>query len=87
MNAPSRYGLTSPAGLEQGRFRIQRDRSGREIAINGAGNCAAVRPTAGRAGQARRAHAAAGEPGRQAPQGPIALDELTALIRAYSGNN
>ncbi len=43
MNGSSRYGLTSPVGLEQGRFRIQRDRSGREIAIERRGQCAAVR--------------------------------------------
>ena len=66
MNAPSRYGLTSPVGIEQGRFRIQRDRSGRAVALNGARQRAAVRPPAGPAGQARRAHAAAGEPRRQA---------------------
>ena len=68
MNGSSRYGLTSPVGLEQGRFRIQRDRSGREVAMNGARQCAPVRRGCRRAGQARRAHAAAGEPGRQASQ-------------------
>ena len=38
MNGPSRYGLTSPAGMEQGRFRIARDASGRDVAVNGRGN-------------------------------------------------
>jgi hypothetical protein len=38
MNPPTPYGLSSPAGLEQGRFRIQRDRAGRETAVNGHGN-------------------------------------------------
>jgi hypothetical protein len=38
MNPPTRYGLSSPAGLEQGRFRIQRDGAGRETAVNGHGN-------------------------------------------------
>jgi len=38
MNPPTRYGLSSPAGLEQGRFRILRDAAGREIAVNGHGN-------------------------------------------------
>jgi hypothetical protein len=36
--APSRYGLSSPAGMEQGRFRIVRDERGRELAVNGFGN-------------------------------------------------
>lgn len=36
--APSRYGLSSPAGMEQGRFRIVRDENGRELVVNGYGN-------------------------------------------------
>ncbi len=38
MIAPSARGLSSPAGLQQGRFRILRDKTGREIAVNGQGN-------------------------------------------------
>ncbi len=34
----SRYGLTSPVGLEQGRFRIKRDSNGKVTAVNGRGN-------------------------------------------------
>ena len=35
---PNRYGLTSPVGMEQGRFRILRNRAGKEVAVNGVGN-------------------------------------------------
>ncbi len=38
MNALTSYGLSSPAGLEQGRFRILRDARGQETAVNGHGN-------------------------------------------------
>lgn len=38
MIEPSRYGLSSPAGLEQGRFLVSRDKNGREVAVNGYGN-------------------------------------------------
>ncbi len=38
LNRPTSIGLTSPVGLEQGRFRITRDRSGSLVAINGNGN-------------------------------------------------
>ena len=38
MIAPNQHGLSSPAGLEQGRFQIQRDRTGQEFAVNGHGN-------------------------------------------------
>jgi hypothetical protein len=34
----SEYGLTSPVGLEQGRFRILRDAKGRATVVNGRGN-------------------------------------------------
>lgn len=86
MNAPSRYGLTSPAGMEQGRFRIQRDRSGREMAINGTGN---LRLFDGLDDDdklsapltAKQASLVAKHRG-----GPIQLAELTVMIRAFAGN-
>lgn len=43
MNPPTRYGLSSPAGLEQGRFRILRDAAGREMAVNGHANAGLFR--------------------------------------------
>jgi hypothetical protein len=43
MNRPTRFGLSSPAGLEQGRFRILRDAEGRETAVNGHGNAGLFR--------------------------------------------
>ena len=38
MNKPSAIGLTSPVGLEQGRFRILRDGNGNQVALNGQAN-------------------------------------------------
>jgi hypothetical protein len=38
LNPVTSYGLTSPAGLDQGRFRISRDALGREVAANGRRN-------------------------------------------------
>ena len=43
LNPVTRYGLTSPAGLEQGRFRISRDPLGRDVAVNGRGNAGLFR--------------------------------------------
>jgi hypothetical protein len=40
---PSVYGLTSPAGLEQGRFRIESRAEGKLFATNGAGNAGLFR--------------------------------------------
>ena len=69
--------------MDQGRFRIERDRSGREMAINGAGN---IRLFDGLRAEARKEGVAlspsAGEPRRQASQGTDRSSrELTALIR------
>ena len=86
MNAPSRYGLTSPVGLEQGRFRIQRDRSGREVALNGTGNLRLFE----RLQDAKSVPAALTEQQSSLVarhrSGPIALDDVSAMIRAYSEN-
>src|SRR5207245_11694579 len=38
LNKTSEYGLTSPAGVEQGRFGISRDAKGNLTAVNGHGN-------------------------------------------------
>ena len=85
MIAPSRYGLSSPAGLEQGRFRIERDRKGREMAINGTGNFKlfegldATKSTVTLS--ARQASLVA-----KHRKGPVEAAELTAMIRAFAGN-
>jgi len=82
MIAPSRYGLSSPAGLEQGRFVISRDSKGREMALNGHGNMklfdgisaqvsAKGIPLSPRTSSLVRKHA----------KGPVELRDLTALIR------
>jgi hypothetical protein len=85
MIAPSRLGLSSPAGMDQGRFRIVRDRDGREMAVNGAGNARLF----GGLGDAEKQDAAL--TARQAALvarhrgGPIAAADLSALIRAFAG--
>jgi len=84
MIAPSRLGLSSPAGMGQGRFRIVRDRDGREMAVNETGNARlfdglgdAAKP--GVALTTRQSNLIARHRG-----GPIAAAELSALIRAYA---
>jgi len=85
MNRPSEVGLTSPVGLEQGRFRILRDRAGNKMAVNGHANAGlfsgmqaqlqarklALSPAAGRiVGENRTA---------------LSSDELGQLIRELVG--
>jgi hypothetical protein len=38
LNPTSQYGLSSPVGMEQGRFRVQRDARGNVSVLNGHGN-------------------------------------------------
>jgi hypothetical protein len=85
MIAPSRYGLSSPAGMTQGRFRIERDRSGHELAVNGSGNIRlfdGIVEAANSKGvtlTARQAALVAKHRG-----GPVALSELRGMIRAFA---
>ena len=86
MIAPSQHGLSSPAGMGQGRFRIVRDRSGREMAVNGAGNARLFdglgnMDRQGTVLTARQASLVAKHRG-----GPIAAGELSAMIRALAWN-
>ena len=38
LNPVSQYGLTSPVGMERGRFRVLRDTTGKRYVVNGRGN-------------------------------------------------
>jgi hypothetical protein len=38
LNRPTSLGLTSPVGLDQGRFRVVKNRRGESVALNGNGN-------------------------------------------------
>jgi hypothetical protein len=84
--APSRYGLSSPAGMEQGRFRILRDAEGREMAVNGHGNARlfdgldAQVDKQGIALSASSSHMV-----RRPPIGPVEARRLTGLIRELVG--
>ena len=82
MNAPSRYGLTSPAGMDQGKFRIKRDASGRDMAVNGRGNAFLMRGVGddlAKSGTSLSRHAA--NLVAKHVQGPIPVDDLVQLIR------
>ncbi|HEU5468949.1 MAG TPA: hypothetical protein VFU77_06550 [Steroidobacteraceae bacterium] len=82
MNAPSRYGLTSPSGMEQGRFRVLRDESGRELAVNGRANSYLMRGVSAelaKSGAALSKDASALVTKHQ--KGPIPVNDLIRLIR------
>jgi len=79
MNRPSAYGLSSPVGLEQGRFRIMRNGAGEMTAINGQMNAAlltGVRERIGTAQMPARVTALL----QSHRQGAISLDDLAQLV-------
>jgi hypothetical protein len=79
----SEYGLTSPAGLEQGRFRILRDAKGKATALNGRGNLGLFQSVEARA----QARGVALSPRvtamvRSPQAGAVPLDDLVEAIRS-----
>lgn len=86
MIAPNRYGLASPAGVEQGRFRILRDSSGNVMALNGYDNLGLFR---GLETQAQKKGIQLSTNTRTLSQnhthGPVSLDELRTVIKQFGG--
>lgn len=82
LTRPSRYGLSSPVGLSQGRFRIQPDTQGRSAALNGVANAGLFRglmPTLRKRGITLAADQVSLLETHRS--GPIPLDALETLIR------
>jgi len=87
LNPVTRYGLTSPAGLDQGRFVIARDFMGREVAVNGRGNAGLFRGL-GQEVKSKRLKVApnlAALIDRQTV-GPIPVQDLRDLVRNLSAS-
>jgi len=85
MNRPSQFGLTSPVGMEQGRFRIAHDPSGKLMAVNGRGNAGLftnVQPQM----QARKITlSAAASKMLLTRSGAVRAEELSEVIRGLAG--
>ncbi len=81
----SKYGLTSPVGLEQGRFRIVRDRNGQATAINGRGNAGLFQQTEARArAQGIKLSVRQSALIHQQQPGPVPLSDLKDAIRTFA---
>lgn len=78
--APSRVGLSSPIGQEQGRFHILRDASGRENVQNEMGNAGLFKNVATEAEMSGVALSQEEAQVAATPRGPIALHELVSLV-------
>lgn len=84
LNPVSPFGLTSPAGMEQGRFRVLRRRPGKTLAVNGARNAGLFRGVPEAAARKQiRLSARAAVLAQEGPAGPVALDDLEQVIRSF----
>jgi hypothetical protein len=85
LNPVSRYGLTSPVGLDAGRFRIERQND-QTVAVNGKGNAGLFHSTQQRA---QKSGVALSQRAvtmiRTTTGGPVPLQELKETIRAFVG--
>jgi hypothetical protein len=85
LGAVSPNGLRSPVGLGQGRFKIQKDAAGQQIAVNESGNVGLFQSASARttAGQMRlSAHAA--QMVKENRGGPMRPDDLEAVIQGFA---
>lgn len=86
--APSRYGLSSPAGHDQGRFQVLRDSGGREVAINGHGNFRLFDGMSSQLAKEGVALSPASSRLVSSPdKGAVEIAELSALIRELVERN
>jgi hypothetical protein len=87
LNPVSPYGLTSPVGLDQGRFRVLRDPKGRAFAVNGRSNFGLFDQVSIKASSrgitlSRQAQTMMAKPGGQAQ-----LESLEDVIASLVGAN
>jgi len=85
LRPPSQYGLTSPAGLQQGRFEITRDAKGQLLAMNAEHNAGLFVNMASKAKQRRATLPAASQKLAKQTVGPVQLTDLKLVVRAFAG--
>lgn len=81
----SQYGLRSPVGLQQGRFRIIHGAAGNATALNGTGNLGLLNIST-TAATAKTMSARTSALIRQKPHGALALTDLEEAIRSFAGS-
>ena len=75
-------GLTSPPGMQQGRFRIQTNADGEEFAVNGTGNTTLFRNLSTKASGKVSAAGKFNQYLDSGAQGPLPLETLRTMIRS-----
>ena len=87
MNNPSQFGLTSPVGLEQGRFQITHGASGELIAVNGRGNAGLFANVQSQIQSKKIAVSANATKMLSTKYGAVRADDLSEVIRGLVGKN
>ena len=86
LNSPTQYGLVSPTGIEQGRFRIVTDAQGRKTAINGYGNAGLFDRIVPQAkSQQKKFSASTGAVMNKPSPGKVPLEQLEEVIKQFAG--
>jgi len=85
LNPVSAYGLTSPVGLEQGRFRVLRDPKGNSSVLNGRGNSGLFNQVASKANSRGVTFSKQVRQMLSKPGGPAPLDAFEESIQALAG--
>jgi hypothetical protein len=78
----SSYGLSSPIGMEQGRFHIGRNAEGAEIVVNEMGNSGLFKNVVQKASREGRKLTQAQLRTASTKRGPVRLDELISLTKS-----
>jgi hypothetical protein len=81
---PSTYGLSSPAGLDQGRFRISQNKRGKLVAVNRVGNIGLFRAMPAEIQQDSSLKSATRNLLSKANPGPMDLQQLKTIVRAIA---
>lgn len=86
MTQPSKYGMSSPAGLEQGRFLIQEDAQGNRSVTNGLNNMGLFRNIERTPAFKAGLNAAAQKAVEDHRSGGISLGEMKEMVRILTSN-
>ena len=88
LNPVSSYGLTSPTGMEQGRFLITRDERGTPVTANGYSNAGLFSDLEAQASSKKiQLSPSTSMLVRQHIRGPVPLSQLETLIRQFAGTS
>ena len=81
LTAPSRYGLSSPVGIEQGRFHVSRNPRGNPIVVNEQSNIGLFRNVAEAAHMAGRPLTESQLRITSSEKGPVQLNEFVSMVQ------